>query len=467
MSLIPDLDAIHRAVHAVLQSWISKSEHPATLLDDFLLVKENPAGTPGGKAADGVVLAALDILGQQDKAAAKLLRWRFIDNETRERVANRVNTSSHTVSRHQYNAIGQLALIVQAQETALREERRAKIEAHLPPSTYSRLFGTAEMLQMLKDSLLGEDDPAVVVVVGIGGIGKSSLADAITRQIIKHFHFDGIHWLRFEALTMSGEALSHELVLDWLLGTLAKRLDIQPLPVTPEDRLARVRQRLKADRHFVVVDNLERTADTEFLLQQLSGLAGPSKFLLTSRSNPRSQTAARRFVLPELSEDSAVNLMRHHAAELGITALAEADQTPLQQIYSVTGGNPLALKLVVSLLDLLPLSQILEDLAQSRSGPIEGLYRHIYRQNWQTLSQPARDLLQAMPLVAEAGGAPDYLQAISGLEGDTFWGALHELHARSLLEVRGTLDEKRYGIHRLTETFVRQEIVGWPESDQA
>ena len=72
-----------------------------------------------------------------------------------------------------------------------------------------------------------------------------------------------------------------------------------------------------------------------------------------------------------------------------------------------------------------------------------------------------------MPLVADAGGTPDYLQAISGLEGNAFWAGLHELHARSLLEVRGKLDEKRYGIHRLTETFVRTEIVGWPEERRA
>ena len=36
------------------------------------------------------------------------------------------------------------------------------------------------------------------------------------------------------------------------------------------------------------------------------------------------------------------------------------------------------------------------------------------------------------------------------------------LRNRSLLEVRGTIQAKRYGIHRLTETFLRTEIIHWP-----
>ena len=68
-----------------------------------------------------------------------------------------------------------------------------------------------------------------------------------------------------------------------------------------------------------------------------------------------------------------------------------------------------------------------------------------------------------MPLVAESGGTPDYLRALSGLAEAQLWPALQELRNRSLLEVRGTAVEKQYGIHRLTETFLQTEIIHWPE----
>jgi hypothetical protein len=130
-------------------------------------------------------------------------------------------------------------------------------------------------------------------------------------------------------------------------------------------------------------------------------------------------------------------------------------------IFRVTGGNPLALKMVTSLAAVLPLPAVLADLGRGRAGPIEDLYRNIYWEAWRALSDEARALLQAMPLVSEAGALPKQLLAISGLSEADLWPAITELVSRSLLEVRGTMQERRYGIHRLTETFLRTEIIDW------
>ena len=75
-------------------------------------------------------------------------------------------------------------------------------------------------------------------------------------------------------------------------------------------------------------------------------------------------------------------------------------------------------------------------------------------------------MLQAMPLVADTGALPEQMQSVSGLPEAEFWPAVHELFARSLLEVRGSVHERRYSIHRLTETFLRTEIIDWPEDEQ-
>jgi hypothetical protein len=131
----------------------------------------------------------------------------------------------------------------------------------------------------------------------------------------------------------------------------------------------------------------------------------------------------------------------------------------------VTGGNPLAIKLVVSLAAVLPLAQSLADLVKGQPGPIEDLYRRIYWRAWHTLSSEARALLQAMPLVAELGATIQQMQAISGLAERQLLPAILELVARSLLEVRGPAWDKLYGIHRLTESFLRTEIIHWPQDE--
>lgn len=143
--------------------------------------------------------------------------------------------------------------------------------------------------------------------------------------------------------------------------------------------------------------------------------------------------------------------------------LATAGKGDIDVIYATTGGNPLALKLVVSLASVLSLPQVLADIARSRPGPIEDLYKHIYWESWRTLSDDAQALLQAMPLIAEAGALPAHMRAISNLSEERFWPAVSELISRSLLEIKGTIHERRYGIHRLTETFLRTEIIGWTE----
>ena len=70
-------------------------------------------------------------------------------------------------------------------------------------------------------------------------------------------------------------------------------------------------------------------------------------------------------------------------------------------------------------------------------------------------------------LLDEAARRNDELEydGAIGLDEAAFWPAVQELRARSLLEVRGSLDEKRYGIHRLTQSFVRTEIAHWPDKE--
>lgn len=468
--MVVNRETLQAAIHEALRAWHGQEAPPKTLLDDLLLVQERREQlTREGNAltfhlaTDHLLLEALDELERQDETAAQVLRWRFVDNNTLLQVAHRLHVSEHTVSRLQRAAIGQLASRLEEQEQSLRARRIQQLEARLPPPSYTRLFGIGARRDGLAEELLQTDGPRVIAVVGIGGIGKTALVDAATRAVIHACSYDNAIWLRYESRTMSGQSLTPEHAFDALLAGLAGRLGLTGSATSPAETLVAIRLRLNSARHLVVIDNLESEAVTDHLLNHLVGLAVPGKFLLTMRSRPPGQAAVRYMTLPELSLEDAAQLLRHYSAEIGVTSVADATNEDIARIYEVVGGNPLALKLVAGLLDFLPLGEVLEQLAHSRPGPVENLYRHIYWQTWRTLSKPAQALLQAMPLVAESGGEPGYLRAISGLDEDSFWSALQQLHARSLLEVRGSLDEKRYGVHRLTESFVRTEIVRWPE----
>lgn len=468
--MTPEPEAMREAIHEALRAWNTQGASRPIGLDELLLVQERQAELAregqvfgGEQAVYHLLLGALEELEQQDETAARVLRWRFVDDNTLLMAADRLNVSEHTVSRLQRAGIGRLATIIHKQEVDLRERRVQQLEANLPPPSYTRLFGVEAMREELIADLRREEAPGVMAIVGIGGIGKTALADAATRELINAFSFDQVLWLRYESRTMSGQPITPRHAFERLLDDLADCLGLERTAISATERLAAIRRRLKPTRHLVVIDNLEDEVAADDLFTHLLGLADPGKFLLTMRSRPAGQAAVRNVSLPELSREDAARLLRHHATEVGITAAAEAADETAGRIYEITGGNPLALKLVVGLLDSLPLAHVLDQLAHSPAGPVEALYRHIYWQSWRTLGEPARALLQAMPLVAESGGKPEYLMAVSGLDEATFWSAVQQLRSRSLLEVRGTLEEKRYGVHRLTETFVRTEIVNWPE----
>lgn len=457
-------------IHEALRAWHNTETSGETLLDDLLIVRQRwqeksdlrqASPTTLRLATNEVLFEAIEELAEQDAIGAQVLRLRFADDNTLMMVAHKQNVSEHTVSRIQRAAIGRLAEIVADHELAAREGRSQAIEAQLPPSSYNQLFGFTDFSQQLMEKLLADTGPAVVAIIGIGGIGKTALADRLARQMARDLRFEGVIWVRSEPQTMSGQVEAPEQAYQILLSELADQLSVGD-PADPFDqRLVLVRQKLKGQPFLVIIDNLETDSETAYLLDQFNDLAEPTKFLLTSRTRPPAQATVYHFTLGELPQEESAALLHHHAQDLGIEMLDKADDKSFRDIYDVTGGNPLALKLVVSQLDLIPLNQILAGLRKSRKGPIEELYRHIYWQSWQILSSEAKSLLQAMPLVSESGGSPDYLQSISGLAADRFWPALQELRTRSLLEVRGTLQEKRYGVHRLTETFLRTEIIQW------
>ena len=462
-------EQMQAAVHLALRAWHSSTNTPENLLEQLVLVqerreeKESPTSpTALRQITNEILLEGINELELIDQPAARVLRLRFQDGNTIVMVGFKLNVSGDTVSRLQRAAITGLAEIIYHRELDAREARSQAMEAQFPPASYTQLFGYDDAQAQLLGRLLEPDNSWVVTILGIGGIGKTALADAVARKVIRTFQFDRVIWLRAQPQSMSGHSPSPQLTFDDLTASLAGHLGFDLAAASSEQRLVSVRRKLKDRPYLIVIDNLETDAETVYLLDRLTDLARPSKFLLTSRMRPPKQATLFQFSLTELSQADALALMRHHAASIGLTALDTAGESDMVAVYRVTGGNPLALKLVVSLLDVLSLPQIMEDLMRSQPGPIEDLYRHIYWQTWRILSDNARTLLQAMPLVAETGGLPDYLQTISGQSADQFWPALQELIGRSLLEVRGTIQQKRYGVHRLTETFLRTEIIRWP-----
>ncbi|HMQ50991.1 MAG TPA: NB-ARC domain-containing protein [Anaerolineae bacterium] len=458
-------------VHQALRTWHVRSVKDT--LTDLLLAQQtqpNQAGLNPRLTSNQILLDGLECLKQINLEGTDLLQRRFLDQETALELAHRYNLSEDIIFQRQRAAIGQLAEIVWQQEQDLRQKRARQIEARLEPLTYSRLFGIADKLAEVQAQLETTSAPWLVAIEGLGGIGKTALADALVRDLALTGSFQDIGWVsarQLDFLPATGlqptdqPALEIETLTHSLLNQFGA--DLPPTASAPA-KLAALKECLKAAPYLIVIDNLETALDYQTLLPTLYQLANPSRFLLTSRHSLRAYPEVYCCPLPELSQADTMALLRHEAQVRGIPALANAAQAQLDSIYRVVGGNPLALKLVVGQIAVLPLPQVLDNLKQAQGKKVDELYTYIYWQVWHRLEPTAQHVLLAMPLAQNGDLA--HLQAVTQLDPGQIFDALEQLTTLSLVEVGGDdLLDRHYRIHRLTETFLLTEVTSWPRAN--
>jgi hypothetical protein len=414
------------------------------------------------------ILRGLQHLHSEDSHAADLLRQRFLDDDPVRIVANRLNVSESLVLQRQREAILALAHCLWQEEAEILEEKQARILNRLEITVPVRLFGITDKQTTLLD-LLGDEGPAWVIAVdGMGGIGKTTLVDVIVRQVATQPFYVDIGWVsaRHRVFTLWGglqepvdrPALTFERLIDAILDQFGAA---QAIRLPYERKLSEVKELLNSAPYLIVIDNLETAADYRTILPELHGLCNPSRFLLTSRHSLRAFPAVYSLTLDELSLTDSLGLMRYEAEERGFHELASAPDDLLTQVYQVVGGNPLALKLVVGQSYALPLPQVLKTLRLAQGRAVEELYQHLYRHSWQVLSDHARQVLVTMPLVAEHGGDIPQITAISELPENEVTAALTELVNVSLVNKVGGVQDCRFAIHQLTETFLAREVLKW------
>lgn len=330
-----------------------------------------------------------------------------------------------------------------------------------------QFFGITQVRRALLEQLCMEKTPWLVAIDGIGGIGKTILATLLVHELVANARFAKFAWVsakqtEFQPATGLHETTRPALDEETLTALLLAQLLAQPpLTASHQEKRALLIDLLKAEAHLVVVDNLETVADTTALLPFLRQLANPSKFLLTSRWSLQSESGIFCYSLHELNMTDTLAFLRHEAEVRGIQALIDARQAQLERIYRVVGGNPLALKLVIGQTRFLPLTQVLTNLQEAQGHQVRDLYTYIYWQAWQLLDDTGRRLLLVLPV--ESNSTYGQLAALQLFDGATLQRALAQLLTLSLVQVRGDLEEPRYTLHRLTETFLLREVVQWQQ----
>lgn len=332
-----------------------------------------------------------------------------------------------------------------------------------PP--YDRLVGRDEVLTTLSEVLQSPSGKQVVVVSGLGGIGKTAIAYEVIKQAIQSGRFEKLVWETAKSEEFTGISIRQRreqtISFPTILANYARQLGFESLTMQPPDILrTRLKDVLQSGSYLIVLDNLETLEAAQEIARQLHELVSPgkSRVLITSRERLVDESFIYDYYIKGLSESASLELILDEAEARGADGLLQADKILLKRIYTTTGGMPLALKLIVSqsLLGIALDEELtrLEEVIDEKE-----IYRFIYFAIWQKLSRPAQKLLVGAATFATSS-MRSMLQPVSELDEVLFNQAVPELVRASLMEVsqHSLANQKRYDIHAMTRWFVNAPL---------
>jgi hypothetical protein len=336
----------------------------------------------------------------------------------------------------------------------------------LPPRAYDHFTGRTEELKKVLGALSEPERHRLVALYGLGGIGKTALAREAADLSLRDGTFQHVVWIsakteKFEGVGVEKLSVS-DLTLDSLLDEIARQCHLPHLMAQPsEERVLSIQQVLATRPVLIVIDNLETvTRYEEFVTGVSELLRGRSKALLTSRHEVE-RTNVHSMRLDGLDARESVVFLHEEGRSRGVTEIVEAPREMLLALHRVTGGAPLAMRLVVGQLSRQPLELVVKDLEEALfEGQDYPFYRFVFKHSWALLTLGAKKVLVSMSVFAPAVGGPvQMVRQVSKADEAVFYSAMDELVRMSLVDFGGELGRRRYALHQLTHNFILSDIV--------
>lgn len=269
----------------------------------------------------------------------------------------------------------------------LKRDRLSKVSTlHNLPAPSSQFFvGRENEISQLYGFLNPKNPKNIAGVFGMGGIGKTTLLVEIGHRCVTEKLFDVILYIPARRISLLENQRSEQ-ILDNIISTAIFTLDIHQNFSSEAEKESFIRASFSQKRTLLLVDGLDETREKEQkeLLLFLFGLPSQTKIVISSRQIidlPFSIT------LDALTFNEYQVLFRKELESANI----KLDDENIQKLYQMTGGLPLAIKWVTSLLKNYSLETVLSKFKQSDNNMLELVLEPVIQRYFN--KHPERELL--------------------------------------------------------------------------
>ncbi len=352
--------------------------------------------------------------------------------------------------------------------------------------SYNRLIGRKSEVLELMAALQSNDGKWIIGIDGMGGIGKTALAQEVAQLCLTENLFEKVIWVSAAKPFIFQEAQSAhtKITIENVLNTIM--LEIAPIKMADphlKDKLEHVKTLLHNYNILLVLDNLDTAIENQNkIIETFLTLLrdSPSKAVFTSRK--RFKFGVYHVSLVGLDQrnkhqnyDSCIEFIHQEGRDKNRMHILDSDIGALNKIAQQTGGSPKAMQLVIGQLGHRELGFVLGKL-KNVSIPQKKMYGNEYIQFYQSIFFSSFELLSkdVVPLlllmahfVPNLGSSPQNIQNIfhsyskqnSGNKID-FEQSIDELWEMAFLEKKlQSIEKVKYYLHPLTQNFIKSDIV--------
>lgn len=265
-----------------------------------------------------------------EMAAWGLLYYRFVRIDLKfnwKSIENLLGIDERTLRRYMTHGIRRVTEnLVMLEWDARSRQRKHRLRSALPSEVNTQqLIGRDKILSRIINLLQGEN-PTVIYITGIEGIGKSAVAACALHRLIEVEILDHIIWVNDPESST------------FVIQTLTQLL--------PDGASFRLQEYFTLNRVVIVLDGVEKLLPTA--LEQLLELVDKAYIILTSRVYFRLGRVQHHFALSELSEENSFALAKRVSENVVHENDYKPTQDDLHAIWEQTGGNPQAIILVAA-----------------------------------------------------------------------------------------------------------------------